>query len=319
MGRYEQVKKTITMKNPDYVPILFFNKDREQSDIIMIDVVRHFMGTGADLSEWGFRWDRTDKTMGQPVEEIIKTWTDLDKMLIPDPKDKSRFAHVKEHMNFYGSDRYYLASLVLTGFTVLTFLRGFTNTMEDLYLEKEKILKLADIIFGFEEGIICQLSEFGFHGVAFFDDWGTQTNLIVSPSLWRDLFKPRYKKLFDLAHRNGLDVYFHSCGYIYDIIPDFVDIGVDILNLSQPNLYDVKKLGTEYGGKLCFACPVSYQTTSVNGTKEDIYRDVQDLIDNLGVYNGGLIGYVEEYKSIGVSDDNYKHCVNAFRELGKYS
>ena len=65
-------------------------------------------------------------------------------------------------------------------------------------------------------------------------------------------------------------------------------------------------------------CPVSYQTTSIRGTKEDIYNDVKSLIDNLGCFGGGLIGYVEEYSSIGMPDENYWHCVNAFRELGSY-
>jgi hypothetical protein len=91
-----------------------------------------------------------------------------------------------------------------------------------------------------------------------------------------------------------------------------------MLNLSQPNLFDIEKLGVDFGGRVCFVCPVSYQTTSVTGTKEDIYHDVKELINNLGIYNGGLIGYVEEYHSIGISDENYNYCVNAFRKLGKY-
>lgn len=318
MGRLDQAKKAVHMQGPDYVPVLFFNKNKEQSEIIMIDVVRHFMGAGEEQSEWGFKWERHDKTVGQPREEVLKDWNELDKLVIPDAFDKDRFAKVMETMEQYGDDRYYLASLVLTGFTIMTFLRGFTNTMEDFYDERENIEKLADIVFGFEENIIKQLKEYGFHVVAFFDDWGTQSNLLISPSLWREFFKPRYKKLFDLAHENGLEVYFHCCGYIYDIIPDFIEIGVDMLNLSQPNLFDIEKIGREFGGKVTFVCPVSYQTTSLSGTKEDIYADVKRLVDNLGCYNGGLIGYVEEYHSIGMSDENYQHCIDAFRELGRY-
>jgi hypothetical protein len=318
MNRLEQVKKAIHMQGPDYVPVLFFNKDKEQSDIIMIDVVRHFMGPGSDMSEWGFKWERHDETMGQPREEVLKDWSGLDRLVVPNAYDKDRFSKVKETMCLYGDDRYYLASLVLTGFTIMTFLRGFSNTMEDFYVERGNIEKLADMVFGFEEKLILQLKDYGFHGVAFFDDWGTQTNLLISPALWREFFKPRYKRLFDLAHKNGLDVYFHCCGYIYDIIPDFIEIGVDMLNLSQPNLFDIEKMGKEFGGKICFVCPVSYQTTSLSGTREDIYNDVKKLINNLGCFNGGLIGYVEEYHSIGMSDENYQNCINAFRELGRY-
>lgn len=318
MRRLEQVKKAISMQGPDNVPILFFNGDREQSDIIMIDVVRHFMGFNKDTSEWGFKWERMDETMGQPRTEVLKDWQDFGKLNIPDAYDKERFSKVKETMELFGADRYYIASLVLSGFTVMTFLRGFANIMEDLYIERENLEKLADMVFEFEEGIINQLKDHGFHCVGFFDDWGSQTNLLISPALWREFFKPRYKKLFDLAHQKGLEVYFHCCGYIYDIIPDFIEIGVDMLNISQPNLFDIEKMGKAFGGKVCLVCPVSYQTTSLSGTKEEIYDDVKKLVDNFGCFNGGLIGYIEEYHSLGLSEENYQHCINAFTQLGSY-
>lgn len=317
MKSKELVYRSIHMKDPDRVPILYFNADKEDSDIILVDVVRHFMGPEKDMSEWGFVWERHDGTMGQPRKELIHTWEDLVKLKTPGALDKSRFAGIEEARSYYG-DRYYLASMVLSGFTIMTFLRGFANTMEDLYENSDKLDKLADIVFGFEEDIIRQLKAYEVDGVAFYDDWGTQKNLIISPKMWREFFKPRYKKQFDLAHAQGLDVYFHSCGYILEIIPDLIEIGVDMLNLSQPNLYNIEKLGMEFGGKVCFVCPVSYQTTAITGTKEDIYNEAKRLIGHLGCFSGGLIGYVEEYNSIGMSDENYRHCVDAFIKYGKY-
>jgi uroporphyrinogen decarboxylase len=77
-------------------------------------------------------------------------------------------------------------------------------------------------------------------------------------------------------------------------------------------------LGRKYGGRVCFVCPVSYQTTSISGTRGEIFRDVQALIANLGVFGGGLVGYVEEYHSMGMSASNYQACVDAFRSLGVY-
>jgi uroporphyrinogen decarboxylase len=306
------------MKDPDYVPILFFNKDKEKSDIILIDVINHFGGKKKDISEWGFEWKSHDKTMGQPTKALIRDWKDFKNFIKPDAFNKKRFDHVEKIRKRFGEDRYYIASLVLTGFTIMTFLRGFSNTLADLYSEPKKISKLADMVFSFEENIIKQLKEYRFDAVAFYDDWGTQDNLIISPEMWREFFKPRYEKQFKIAHQHGLDIYFHSCGYIYDIITDFIEIGVDMLNLSQPNIFDIKRLSKDFSGKVCFVCPVSYQTTSITGTKEDIYNEVQMLVDNLGNKNGGLIGYVEEYGSIGLSEDNYNHCINAFEEIGNY-
>ncbi len=312
----ETVKRAIHMEGPNRVPLLFFNRDKKQSDIIMIDIVRHFIGDKKDMSEWGFKWERHDDTMGQPVEELIKEWKDLTNLVIPDAANKKRFSHVDDVMNKYGG-KYYIASLGLTGFTIMSFLRGFENILVDIYENTQKVQELADIVFTFEENIIRQLKSYNFDAVAFFDDWGTQTNLILSPDKWREIFKPRYKKQFDLAHRCGLDVYFHCCGNIYEIIPDFIEIGVDMLNLSQPNIFDIENLRNEFGGKVCFVCPISYQTTAITGSKEDIYKEAKRLVDNLGSYNGGLIGYIEEYHSIGLSEDNYKHCIDAFRYYGE--
>ena len=316
-SRCEQVRRAIHRRGPDYVPILFFNQDKEHSDIIVVDVVRHFMGASEDRSEWGFAWEKLDRTMGQPREPILPDWQGLSALRVPDPDDPDRFAHVAGVMREYG-ERYYLASLVLTGFTVMSFLRGFAALLVDLAEARPDVVELADRVFGFEEGVIRRLPENGFHGVAFYDDWGTQENLIISPSLWRRHFKDRYRRQFALAHDLGLEVYFHSCGYIREIIPDLIEVGVDMLNLSQPNLYEIPELGRRFGGRVCFVCPVSYQTTSIFGSEADIYAEVRALVENLGRFDGGLIGYVEEYSSIGMSDRNYRTCIRAFHELGRY-
>ena len=316
MTEKERVDRAVHCNNPDRVPVLFFNKDFAQSDIIIADVVQHFNGENRDISEFGFVWERHDDTMGQPETNLIDDWSGFDSYTFPNPGNTERFDEAKEKMDRYGPDKYYVAGLSLSGFTVMTFLRGFENTLVELYTDIENINRLADGVFGFEEEIIRRCAEQGFSAVAFFDDWGTQNSLIISAELWREFFKPRYKRQFDLCHSLGLDVYFHCCGYIYDIIGDLIEIGVDILNLSQPNIFDIEQLGRDFGGKVCFLCPVSYQTTSLTGTKEDIYQEVKRLTDNLGCYRGGLIGYMEEYASIGLSDENYRYCKEAFYEFG---
>lgn len=313
----ERVKRAIKFQNPDCLPVVMFNKDFEEGDIIICDVVKHFEGPEHTVSEFGFSWERVDRTMGQTSDIMIRDWDEFDSYQFPDAKRADRFDEAFETMKTYGEDKYYVASLCLSGFTVMTFLRGFEDTMCDFYEEPEMMEKLADGVFGFEEEVIQQAAEKGFSAVGFFDDWGTQDSLLISGQKWREFFKPRYKKQFDLCHSLGMDVYFHCCGYIKDIIPDFIELGVDMLNISQPNLFDIKALGQEYGGKVCFICPVSYQTTSISGTREEIFRDVQILKENLGCYNGGLIGYVEEYSSMGMSEENYQACKDAFfgREL----
>jgi hypothetical protein len=197
----------------------------------------------------------------------------------------------------------------------MTFLRGFSATLEDLCGDQAHMEILAERVFGFEEAVVGCAADEGFDAVAFYDDWGTQESLVISPELWRSFFKPRYKRQFDYAHARGLDVYFHSCGMIEEIIPDLIEIGVDMLNVSQPNLYDLPTLGARFRGRACFVCPISYQTTSITGSSDDIMREGERLVTNLAEAEGGFIGYVEEYGSIGMSEENYEACVRAFRTV----
>jgi len=315
--RRDQVIKAFTFQNPAYVPIYFFNQDQDQSDLVAFAVQRHFLGDGRDRSEWGFAWSRMDETMGQPESNLIDDPAQLADLASPDPADPQRFTGIEAFNQLY-PDRFRLASLELSGFTTMSFLRGFNNLMVDLVENPDFVEALADIVFGFEEQVIEQLPGYQFDAVAFFDDWGTQKGMIISPATWRRVFKPRYLRQFALAHRLGLKVYFHCCGYYPQIIPDFIEIGVDMLNISQPNLYNIPELGQKFGGKVCFVCPVSYQTTSISGTREDIFKAVQALVDSFGRFNGGLIGYVEEYHSMGMSSANYQACVEAFKTLGVY-
>ena len=315
--RRDQVFKALTFQNPSYVPIYYFNKDQDQSDLVAFEVQRHFIGADKDKSEWGFIWNRMDETMGQPLTNLIDEPAQLADISVPDPADPDRFAGIDSFNQRY-QDRFRLASLALSGFTTMSFLRGFNNLMMDLVEDPKFVEALADLVFGFEERLIEHLPAYHFDAVAFFDEWGTQKGMIISPAAWRKFFKPRYLHQFNLAHRLGLKVYFHCCGYYPQIIPDLIEIGVDMLNISQPNLYNIPELGQKYGGQICFVCPVSYQTTSLSGTREDIFHAVQELIDSFGRFHGGLIGYVEEYHSLGMSQANYQFCVEAFKTLGVY-
>jgi uroporphyrinogen-III decarboxylase len=317
----ERVKRAVKMQGPDKVPMLYAYT-LEKSDVVNVEVIRHFMGPEKKYSEWGFEWSHIEKNlaMGQPKESVIKSWNDLEKFKAPDPSDLTRFDRIKAAREKYGDDKYYKANFSLSGFAILTMLRGFNNIMEDMYVEREYFDQLADIVFKFEEEIIKQVKDYGYDAIGLADDWGMQSSLFISPDKWREIFKPRYKRQIELAHRYGLDVYLHSCGYIYDIIGDLVEIGLDIINPGQPGINDVKRMGESFGGKICFSCPVSYQTTGITGNKDDIYADVREYVECLGSYNGGLIGIIpEDNKSLGLTQEKLDYMVEAFNTVGKYS
>ncbi|MCL2814288.1 MAG: hypothetical protein FWD23_06785 [Oscillospiraceae bacterium] len=313
-GRKETVLKAVAGQGPERIPLLYAYS-LEKSDIINIPVVRHFTGPEKNMSEWGFKWANLNDglLMGQPECPVIKDWGELSKFKMPDARDSGRFAHVPEIMDRYGSDRYYKANFTLSGFAVISMLRGFSNICEDFYLEGENLLALTDMVFEFEREIIRQAAKYGFCAIGLADDWGSQSSLFISPALWREIFKPRYKESIELAHSLGLQVYLHSCGYIFDIIEDLTEIGLDIINPGQPDINGIEAMGNQFGGRICFACPPSYQSTAISGKETGIREQIRLYRKHLHK-SGGLIGIIpEDSAALGITPENFRAMEEAFQ------
>ena len=125
------------------------------------------------------------------------------------------------------------------------------------------------------------------------DDLGTQKSLQISAEMYREMIKPYHKKIYSFVQENfpKVKVFLHSCGAIYDLIPDLIDAGVQILNPVQisANGMDPKKLKAEFGRDLVFwGGGANMQTFVQNATPEEIRDHVKKLIDTF--YPGG--GYV---------------------------
>lgn len=314
MSRRNEVIKAIEFKKPDYIPRWFINKDIEKGDIGNYWLFP--LGKG-ETTEWGYEWTHTSEdngTMGMPRDPIIPSWEELENYEFPDPESSKKYDEV-ENFKSENKERYQIASMGISGFNTYIFLRGFQNALMDFALRDTRAEKLLDTIFDVENAVIENALKYDFDGIMFYDDWGMQKGLIISPDQWRSLFKNRYKKQFRKIHDYGMHVWFHSCGDITSIVPDFNEIGVDVLNISQPNVVDIDKISGLLRGEQCFLVPISYQTVSIKGTPEDIRKEARRLYDKLGTENGGLIAWIEEYSSVGMSEENYCACSDAFTEI----
>jgi uroporphyrinogen decarboxylase len=316
------VEQAILFQNPERIPVVFWNCDQDQGDLMLYHLSLGPPGDGGNdwdwqQNEWGYRLEKlNDGTMGHPVHPALPDWDSADQVKAPALRETERMAGAPAFFKKC-EDRYRLASLDLSGFTVYMLLRGFENSMTDFLLEPRRAARLLDLILEFECEAMALAARHGFHGIHFADDWGTQTGLMMSPGLWRELFKPRYQRQFARAHELGLQVWYHSCGNITELAPDFHEAGVDVLNLSQPNVVDVATVSARLRGRQCFLMPISYQTVSIRGTPAEIYAEAQRLYDLLAVEQGGFVGYVEEYGCMGMSAQNYRACGEAFRRLNR--
>ena len=131
---------------------------------------------------------------------------------------------------------------------------------------------------------------------------------LISPNKWRELFKPLYKELIDKIKEAGKKVFFHSDGHIYELYPEFIELGVDAIN-SQLWCMDIDKIAENYAGKITFWGEVSRQTTLPNGTPEEI-QNCADVLKEKFWKNGGLIGQSEVNRDVPL--ENVEALINAW-------
>lgn len=180
-----------------------------------------------------------------------------------------------------------------TFFIQTWYLRGLDKIMIDMLINPEIVELLISKILEFRVGHVTEILKI-VSGKADWlqmaDDYGTQDGLFMKPETWRKFFKPALRIITDLVHKYGLKVFHHSCGSIRELIPELIDIGIDVLNPIQVrargmNPLELKKI---FGKKLCFHGSIDTQKTLNLGTKEDIASEVKERIKTLGS-GGGFI------------------------------
>ncbi|MEM3815934.1 MAG: uroporphyrinogen decarboxylase family protein [Candidatus Bathyarchaeia archaeon] len=161
-------------------------------------------------------------------------------------------------------------------------LTGFQEIIKMMFTDASKVDGILDRLHKLRMNEASILCEVGVDVIVDGDDVGTQRGLMMSPSMWRRFLKPRYAELVDLCHRKGTFFLFHSDGWIEPIIPDLIEIGVDILNPIQPECMDPSRLKKMYGDKICFEGTIGVQSTLPFGSPEDVAQEVKKRIYDLG-------------------------------------
>ena len=124
------------------------------------------------------------------------------------------------------------------------------------------------------------------------DDVATQRGLFMSPTMWRQLFRPRIARFCDLIHSFGAKVRYHSCGSVRAIIPDLIDVGVDILNPIQPLAagMDPFELKREFGQHLTFDGGIDTQELLPHSTADQVRTHTRRMIAEVGASGGYILG-----------------------------
>jgi uroporphyrinogen decarboxylase len=155
---------------------------------------------------------------------------------------------------------------------------GFENYLGYLLSDTGFVAELTERLADFSCALTAQLAGTGVDGIRFGDDWGFQDRLMVRPEVWRRLFKEPYRRVYGAARRLGIVVMIHSCGNITDILPDLIEVGVEVVHPLQPEAMDVAFCRREYGRDLTFWGGLGSQSTIPLGTPADVRREVRERL-----------------------------------------
>ncbi|NIA06459.1 MAG: hypothetical protein GWP14_02285 [Actinobacteria bacterium] len=213
----------------------FFQKIQAQCPNVNITQMRDVSleKEKTERDAWGCVWRYPGSYLaGQVIEHPLADWSAWKSYQPPDPAEYTVWKAEAEKIRQAKSRGELAVGTTAHGFLYLqlTYLRGFENFMLDLAEDRKELYELRDVVVDFWLAVIQCWLEMGIDVLNSGDDLGHQNSLPISPDLWRKFLKPAFARVCQPCRQAGVEVYFHSDGWILDIIPDLLEIGVTILN-----------------------------------------------------------------------------------------
>ncbi len=267
---------------------------------------------GVFVDEWGCVFEnRQSGVVGEVKEALLKDWKEWETIRVP----RERLSVDQEKVDDFcrSTDCFVLASTRVRLFEQLQFIRKPENFFLDLVDQPPELFLLLNRIHAFYLEEMTLWAETEVDALVFSDDWGSQSSLFISPSLWRRMFKPLYAEYVEIGHRYGKYVFMHSDGYIAEILPDLIEIGLDALN-AQLFCMNIEELGRNYAGKLTFWGEIDRQYLLPFGTPEEITTAVKRLYDSF-YRQGGVIAQCEF--GVGAKPENIKAVFQAWQNFSR--
>lgn len=245
---------------------------------------------GIYVDEWGCRFENVEPgIIGVVHEPLLKDWQEVDNIKTP----TALLSVDVEQVNAFcrSTDKFVLSGCGPRPFEQLQFIRTAENLLLDLAQQPAELLVLLERLHQFYCKQLELWATTEVDALTFLDDWGMQNSMLISPVMWRKLFKPLYRDYIEIAHAHGKYAFMHSDGYILDILPDLIELGLDAIN-AQIFCMGVEKLNAWCKGKITFWGEIDRQYLLPYGTADEIVRAVKSVHEALYA-NGGIIAQCE--------------------------
>jgi uroporphyrinogen decarboxylase len=274
------------------------------------------------VDEWGVTWKTAEYTTrfgmgrytepaGHPLEndQAIASYT------APDPTRPALYAEAERVVAEFGDEYWIVGVVVTTVFECAWALRGYAQLLMDLVASPDTAGRILDFPFHYHQEVARRLAELGVDMIWLGDDVGGQSSMLMSPGVWRRFLKPRLSSIIATvkAVKPGVKVAYHSDGWIEPIIPELIEIGVDVLNPCQPGAMDLLELGRRYGRQLSFWGSIDIQHTLPFGKPSDVTAEVRERVATLGRAGGLILGPTHNVQ-LDTPLENFWAMVNAIRE-----
>lgn len=273
--------------------------------------------------EWGIGWKWIKNPSGGSYTEIVyhplAEVEDLSNFQIPDFSRDERYEGSRETIAKYGNEYAIVGGIACTLFEIAWYLRGMEKFMEDMLTNKDFANELLDKLMQWVLIAGKKLAKLGVDILWIGDDYGTQDRMLLSPKLWREFIKHRYAEIFEEFREvnPNIMIAFHSDGYIEPIIPDLIEIGLDILNPVQPKCMNPARLKRLFGNKLTFWGTVDVQEVLPFGSVRDVEEEVKLRIQTVGKGGGLLLGPTQPIQP-DVKIENILAFYRAAKKYGTY-
>jgi len=216
--------------------------------------------------------------VGLDAQAGLPTWDRLDEVVQQFPK--ADFGGLWDYAGEKPDGRYRMAHWWFCLFERHWSLRGMMNALMDYYTNPDEVHRLFRTLTDFYCAVIERAAtEQECDGVLTSDDLGTQTGEFFSPAIFREFYKPYYREIIAAAHKHRMHLWMHACGNVRQFIPEWIDIGLDVLHPIQKHTMDEKDIAARYGDKLTIFTGLDVQQVIPWGTPEEVRREVRFLID----------------------------------------
>lgn len=181
--------------------------------------------------DWGCKFTNVQRgIIGEMKEPLIKDeeYSDIDALRTPEENIGIDIEKVNEFCR--NSDQFIISGACPRPFERLQFIRGTEQLYVDLMLRPAGLYEVMEKMHDYYCRLLTVRADTDVDALMFMDDWGSQRSLLIDPKIWTEIFKPKYKDFIDIAHKKNKKIFMHSDGYIIDILPELIELGLDAIN-----------------------------------------------------------------------------------------